>query len=346
MACASQLEQELGAQEHRREPAAGKGAEGLAWECYAQALGQIASLPRGREYDLAKAAVETAKVSSKERAVSIQSLTEELSSALRAMRTGAQRFDARPPIDCTQEGVEDGPRLSATSCLTNVLTVAGVATIEAGQAEEGATMVLEAMQVGRDFRRAPLIITQVIGMDQMVPRSLEAFGEHQGLHRLAPPALALLDAGIARMLRNTPKAPDFRGELVLFMEAAKQASGTLRGELSRDFLALAELSAGCADQPLLPLYSSLIELERRSPDGTILGHIGSTYASSVITHRHSIVRLQMLHHALRVARGLEPMPFEDPFDEQLQATIDGDHLVLRIENPIEEKYPIVKRYRR
>ncbi len=343
---AAQFAQELSAQEHRRVTAAGEGEEGLAWENYNQALEQVASLPRGRVFDLMKAAVETAKVSEKERAASFQNLVQELGPALQALRAGAGCLDAQPPLDFTQAGVEAGPRLFTTNCLTNALTVAGLATVEAGDPEEGAAMMLDAMQVGRDYQRAPLIITQLIGVDQLVSRSLEAFGEHQGIGQLAPPALALLDAGILRLLNSVPPAPDFRGELVLFIEAAKQAGFVVRGRLSRGFLELAELIEGSRDQPLLSLYTDLTELKRQSADTSVLHRVSSLYASSVVSHRLGLVRLQMLHYAIRVARGLEPMPFRDPFGEELQATVDGDHLVLRVENPTSPKYPFVKRYHR
>lgn len=346
LACAAQLEQELGNREHEREPVGGNGLPGKAWDEYQRAQDLAQSLPPKVIREFAVRTMAAAQASAEERAEEAARLMDQLSRPIEAMRKGARLLDVTHPVACTQQAVQNGPRLSTFNYLTDTLTVGGLAAIEAGDPAEGSEMILDAMQSAQDLLHSPLVITQLIGMSQLVPRSLEAFGEHQGLARLQPAALKALDLGVAKLIDSAPKTPELRGEIVLFIRAIQSVGGNIPSETFAGIAETAELVGGCAPADLWAFALDLRERAGQVPQDSAASKMQSVFHSAIVSHRYNLVRLQMLHYAIREARGLDPEPFADPFGMPLKITAEGEHYALEVSQPGEDHYPLVKRYRR
>ncbi len=206
------VEAELSAISYEREPLGGPGTTGRAWDSYSKAYEGMLARPGAK--DLLEAAAKAAKSEPEMRRRETARLAQVLSVELAELQRGARCIDATPPMEWSKNIQHRLPKVMHTAVMVDVLTLQGLAEIEAGHSQSGSGMILGGMQLGEDLSQTPVLLTQMAGLSQTIPVVLREFLENEGLHALPIEARRLLEAAVGTLMERAPKHPEYRGELL------------------------------------------------------------------------------------------------------------------------------------
>ncbi len=215
---------ELEVERYVREPLGGAATEGLAWESYNEAFDWLKE--HGSELEIRIAAQEASDLDGDLRRSETRRLEGELTEALAMVQRGARCRDATPTVDWSAEKFPRPVGLSSTMTLLSVLTLSGLADIEGGDVESGCAKILDGFQIGQDLAHSPQLISQMVGVAQMVPWTLKRYLESEGLGALPKEAIQILELGVGKLIEQAPERVDWRGDFVLCCNfAVKGVSG-------------------------------------------------------------------------------------------------------------------------
>jgi hypothetical protein len=337
-----EIHAELTAPPDPREPVGGPGEAGRAWESYWKAADMLRAGPTSLLKGISDDAMAACLAGPVERRFESQRLVLSIQSELDLLREGARRRDISPfqsPADADLTGTLS---LFQTIPMSNLLGLLGVAELDAGKQAEGVATLLDAMQISQDYSHSPLIINQMIGAACVIPESLLAVLENEGFGLLSPEAMNTLDIGLERLIARAPTRPNLVGRLE--MEAITALTGPRPGSSSpQSFVSRILKPRPAPEELFLEAYELAQALDQVSPYDAIdlywATHKSSphdwrltdTWLSMFQSMRRAVVRLQMLHHAMRLAQGREPAPFADPFEMPLKVTEQADGWLLEVD---------------
>jgi hypothetical protein len=350
------LQARLDALPSTREPVGGAARVGLAWEKYWEASAMLKARSAGLLDGISRASVDACEAGPEERRAESARMAPLIAPELTMLREAARRRDISPvrlpddPIDAKTLFLRD---VRATN---NLLGLLGVAELESGQQAEGVATLLDAMQISQDYMRSRTLINQLIGSSEVIPKSLEQVLSTEGFGVFSADAIGAFEAGVESLIEHTPLQPNYLGELEFTGRMAlgdpnpqmfpprslvDQILG-LSPSLAEEFTSAYELALtldSLSSRAALNLLQSNEQVEKRARSLT------RHWDSIGISNRQAVVRLQMLHHALRLAQGLEPTPFADPFEMPLSLTETDDSWVLGVGAAFNAE-PIIKTFRK
>jgi hypothetical protein len=346
----AEVQAELESASNVREPVGGVATEGLAWEAYAEAATWMREHSRGREWALAMGGVSEAGAIERRRETN--RMASELAVPLAAIQRGARMGDATRPVDWSAGSAPELPQLMASSVFVDALTLLGLAELETGQVDSGCARILDALQFGQDLALSPMLITQMIGTSQTVPRSLRTFLEREGLSALPREGLVQLEQGIGKLIERAPVHSQWRGELVTFGYALRSASSghselfgiegfsggpvgalAMKWQLANGVLKVSQIHKSLEALHGTSYQQRVQELcseftESSNPVLSAWRVLGSANASL----RHNLVCAGQLQRALRRVLELPELPFPDPFGKPLTETDDGEVMSFHVDN--------------
>ena len=333
-----EVQNALAAVSHHRQPIGGAGQEGAAWDEYKLAYDRLAERPARELTSLTQEALEAVVVSQEERFATAIRLSADLEHEILAVRSGANRFDATPKDNIDSDGTIHFPKLATTRLMTSALALQGIAAIETGNALGGANMVLDAMQFAQDLMKSKYLLTQLIGSSELIPHSLKVYLESHPLGELDAAALEKLDDGILDLAQGCPAWPEQRGEILTLRSNFERLGVEMSASVLQDALdviGITEQVGELSQQGTLAAIRRIQAWSEQPGLSELQSHYSRAFLSSAIQLRHNALRLRILHAAIRETRGLEPEPFEDPFDMPLEIEEDGAFRVFVVRSPSE-----------
>ncbi|MFT7679422.1 MAG: hypothetical protein ACI8QC_003423 [Planctomycetota bacterium] len=337
----SELHVELTARPEPREPVGGPGETGRAWESYWKAADMLKTRPTSLFNGISDDAMAACLAGAVERSKESRRLALSVQVELALIREGARRRDISPFQSSEHVDLTQTLSVFHTGAMSNLLGLLGVADLDAGKQAEGVATLLDAMQISQDHSHSPSIINQMVGAADVIPDSLLAVLEHEGFGLFMPEALNALDAGLERLIARAPRRPNFVARLELVAITALE--GPQPGpSMSQNFVSRILRPRPAPEKLFIEAYELAQEFDQVSPYEAIGLYwatrkpsprdrrLTDTWLSMFQSMRRAVVRLQMLHHAIRLAQGREPAPFADPFEMPLKVTEQADGWLLEV----------------
>ncbi|MFT7679421.1 MAG: hypothetical protein ACI8QC_003422 [Planctomycetota bacterium] len=351
-----ELQAEREARPTSRVPVGGPSQPGLAWESYWAAAEKFKAQPKGVLASINGESMAACEAGPEQRRTESVRLAALISEELALLREGARRSNISPVYFPDKPIADLTITLRDSQGVVHLFGLLAVAELEAGNQAEGVALLLDSMQIAQDYMHSPVFINQMIGASEVCSRTLERVLAAEGFGMFSAESLSALDAGVAQLLERMPTRPYFGGELE---HAARQAmkdpmqlvdqSQSLFSRLfgrspswAQAVIRADELNHVLAESELSEFMGLLRRVwSEREPVLYIAHH---WWNMNQIT-RHAVVRLQIFHHALRLAQGLEPAPFADPFGMPLSLTESDDSWVLEVD-AVYRAEPIIKTFRK
>lgn len=334
------LRAEFKARPTSREPVGGPAQEGLAWASYWEASDKLKARPNSLFITISDDALAACLAGPAQRRAESLRLAALIEEELALLREGARRRDTSPYLSPKSLDLTKTLSLSKTRATSNLLGLLGVAELEAGNEAEGLAVLLDAMQIAQDYTHAATLINQIIGTSGFIPLSFLSILETEGFGLLSPTALEALDVGVGRLVTHAPRMPNFSSELLVMGHAALldpqlefNSSDGFVDRILHSTLTLGELFIHAYEVNLTLDGASAREamaMLRMTRGPANQGGLTDTWESASRSNRHAVARLHMLHHAIRLAQGLEPEHFEDPFEMPLIVTETDEMWTLEV----------------
>jgi hypothetical protein len=150
--------------------------------------------------------------------------------ALAELRAGAHAEDSRLPMTWSAGLSHRCHNLLTTRVLCNLAVLDAHQAARAGQGLVAVQRLLDAMQLGRDFLQAPILIDQMIGCALLAIAAREGVAQVDLWRHLDDAARAVLAEGLARLDASLPLDGEWlTSEAVLFANHFAQLKGSVSG---------------------------------------------------------------------------------------------------------------------
>jgi len=349
-----ELEAERLGRPMERDALYGESTSDAAWPYYERALVVLRGIDEVRD----RARVAPHAKTDEERAER-DALLAEADALFTHLRRAAHARDARSPVDLSLGASAPLHRLSEARPLAELAVARAIALIESGEDVRGVQTLLDAQQFARDLCVSPLLIEEMIGVSNLVPRAATDFLAEGGAARMSTEAKELWLDGLDALDASLPRRSSaYLGEVeVLGREFANAFETTDR----RGWTAAIGASPGWrfgyswrgaaadyverateiareieldVDRTPAETIRDFTEHERAAADdpNPLFEMAMPKFSSAARSRYWNRARLSFLRYALAVDLGRVPCEPLDPFGNGVQIEVTEERIHLRADD--------------